>query len=107
MELPDFLNEWWRIKDRITIPFIVLCQGNENWGCLSTVFPNRTRSWGMCTYSICSSICVVYSVYHSVYRTVYTYMHTYLYICCIYLIVQIWCVYDMHNLYILCTLIYR
>ena len=65
MELTDFLNEWWRIKDRITIPFIVLCQGNENWGCLSTVFPNRTRSWGM--YSVYSIyVCFMLYIYYCV-----------------------------------------
>ena len=75
MELTDFLNEWWRIKDRITVPFIVLCQGNENWGCLSTVFPNRTRNWGM------------YSVYmHSVYIVYICIVYTCIvYICIVYI----------------------
>ncbi len=44
----EFLGHWWKIKHLIDTPFVLLCQGNENWGCLSTFFPNRTASWGNC-----------------------------------------------------------
>lgn len=48
IKLEDFLFHWNKIKDKIDTPFIALCQGNENWGCLSTMFPNRTAKWGSC-----------------------------------------------------------
>lgn len=48
IKLEDFLFHWNKIKDQIDTPFIALCQGNENWGCLSTMFPNRTAKWGSC-----------------------------------------------------------
>lgn len=44
----QFLNHWRKVKDRITTPFIAVCSLNENWGFLSTNFPNRTAGWGQC-----------------------------------------------------------
>jgi hypothetical protein len=48
VERSDFLRQWNAIKDDIDMPIIVMCQGNENWGFLSTMFPNRTAGWGRC-----------------------------------------------------------
>jgi hypothetical protein len=48
MDRGQFFAEWNRIKDKINTPFIALCEGNENWGMLSTMFPNRTAGWGAC-----------------------------------------------------------
>jgi hypothetical protein len=39
ISLDEFLLQWNKIKDDIDTPTIYLCQGNENWGCLSTMFP--------------------------------------------------------------------
>lgn len=36
---------------RIDTPFIAVCSLNENWGFLSTRFPNRTAGWGQCCVS--------------------------------------------------------
>jgi hypothetical protein len=44
----QFLKDWNAIKHKINTPFLVLCEGNENWGMLSTMFPNRTAGWGAC-----------------------------------------------------------
>ena len=44
----DFLNRWRSIQHEIDTPFMAMCQGNENWGWLSTMFPNRTAKWGAC-----------------------------------------------------------
>jgi len=44
----DFFNEWARTKNDIDVPFITICALNENWGLLSTMFPNRTAAWGQC-----------------------------------------------------------
>lgn len=44
----DFLREWARLKKDIDVPFITVCALNENWGLLSTMFPNRTAAWGQC-----------------------------------------------------------
>ena len=43
-----FINEWNAIKDEVQFPIIVECALNENWGWISTAFPNRTASWGQC-----------------------------------------------------------
>jgi hypothetical protein len=43
-----FLNHWRSVKNRIDTPFIAICSLNENWGFLSTRFPNRTAGWGQC-----------------------------------------------------------
>jgi len=43
-----FFKHWSRVKDYIDIPFISICTLNENWGMLSTTFPNRTAKWGRC-----------------------------------------------------------
>lgn len=44
----EFLVQWNAIKNKIDIPFIAVCALNENWGMLSTMFPNRTAGWGQC-----------------------------------------------------------
>ena len=44
----DFFFEWSRVKNQIDVPFITVCALNENWGLLSTMFPNRTAAWGQC-----------------------------------------------------------
>jgi hypothetical protein len=44
-------KHWRKVKDRIDTPFIVVCSLNENWGFLSTKFPNRTAGWGQCCNS--------------------------------------------------------
>jgi hypothetical protein len=43
-----FFQYWRDVKDRIDLPFISICTLNENWGMLSTMFPNRTAGWGRC-----------------------------------------------------------
>ena len=43
-----WFEEWSKIKDRLDFPFITMCSLNENWGPLSTNFPNRTAGWGAC-----------------------------------------------------------
>eukprot|EP00606_Chrysophyceae_sp_TOSAG23-5_P001185 GSChrysophyteH2.ASY1.ANO1.1124.1 assembled CDS len=43
-----FFGEWDGIKDKLDYPFIIMCSLNENWGVLSTNFPNRTAGWGAC-----------------------------------------------------------
>lgn len=43
-----FFKYWRSVKDRIDLPFISICTLNENWGMLSTRFPNRTAGWGRC-----------------------------------------------------------
>lgn len=48
IERPDFLSRWSRMKNQLDYPFIAMCQGNENWGWISTMFPNRTAKWGQC-----------------------------------------------------------
>ena len=48
MKRVNFLLEWSLIKKEINTPFITMCVLNENWGWLSTMFPNRTAAWGKC-----------------------------------------------------------
>lgn len=43
-----FFNYWHKVKDAIDTPFIAVCSLNENWGWVSTNFPNRTAGWGNC-----------------------------------------------------------
>ncbi|RYY85487.1 hypothetical protein EON63_07395 [archaeon] len=43
-----FFGYWRKVKSRIDFPFIATCTLNENWGFLSTYFPNRTAAWGKC-----------------------------------------------------------
>jgi hypothetical protein len=42
----QFFEQWRRAKDDIKTPFVALHSFNENWGLLSTFFPNRTVNWG-------------------------------------------------------------
>ena len=46
----DFLNRWKAAVNDIFTPFIAICSLNENWGILSSYFPNRTAAWGNCCY---------------------------------------------------------
>jgi hypothetical protein len=48
VDLHELSQQWDKVKDRIIHPFILLHAGNENWGLLSTQFPNRTTDWGRC-----------------------------------------------------------
>ena len=48
VQIPHLIGRWKEIKDMIDTPFILLHAGNENWGLLSTEFPNRTINWGSC-----------------------------------------------------------
>lgn len=48
IQLPHLIRRWKEVRDHIDSPFIVLHAGNENWGLLSTEFPNRTINWGKC-----------------------------------------------------------
>jgi hypothetical protein len=43
-----FLKMWQESSPQLTEPFILLHSSNENWGLLSTLFPNRTADWGKC-----------------------------------------------------------
>ena len=43
-----FFQYWKNVRDKIDLPFISICTLNENWGMLSTMFPNRTAGWGRC-----------------------------------------------------------
>jgi hypothetical protein len=43
-----FFDKWNSVKDQLDHPFITMCALNENWGVLSTNFPNRTAGWGAC-----------------------------------------------------------
>jgi hypothetical protein len=43
-----FFQYWRDVRDKIDLPFISICTLNENWGMLSTMFPNRTAGWGRC-----------------------------------------------------------
>lgn len=43
-----FFKQWRAVKDAIDLPFIAICSLNENWGFISTNFPNRTAGWGQC-----------------------------------------------------------
>eukprot|EP01038_Epipyxis_sp_PR26KG_P010741 gene10741-14426_t len=44
----DLYKMWLEVKDKLDTPFIMLHAQNENWGLLSTLFPNRTVDWGRC-----------------------------------------------------------
>jgi hypothetical protein len=47
-----FFRHWRKaLTQQIVTPFIAVCSLNENWGFLSTKFPNRTASWGQCCAS--------------------------------------------------------
>jgi hypothetical protein len=46
-----FFKHWRKVMHRIDTPFIAVCSLNENWGFLSTRFPNRTAGWGQCCVS--------------------------------------------------------
>lgn len=43
-----FFRHWRKVMHRIDTPFIAVCALNENWGFISTKFPNRTAGWGRC-----------------------------------------------------------
>jgi len=43
-----FFDRWHEIKNKLDYQFITMCSLNENWGVLSTNFPNRTAGWGSC-----------------------------------------------------------
>jgi hypothetical protein len=45
----NFFNLWDKTNtSKINFPFILLHSSNENWGILSTFYPNRTADWGTC-----------------------------------------------------------
>lgn len=39
---------WKKNKHLIDTPFVAMYVNNENWGWLSTIFPNRTTTWETC-----------------------------------------------------------
>ena len=43
-----FISEWNAVKNEVETPIIVECALNENWGWISTAYPNRTAAWGQC-----------------------------------------------------------
>jgi hypothetical protein len=43
-----FFRHWRQSLQRLDTPFIGICALNENWGFISTNFPNRTAGWGRC-----------------------------------------------------------
>ncbi len=43
-----FLTKWKQSVKLIDTPVVVLHSSNENWGLISTFFPNRTAKWGTC-----------------------------------------------------------
>ena len=43
--LRKFLSMWKANKDNIKTPYVVMYINNENWGWLSTYYPNRTAPW--------------------------------------------------------------
>lgn len=46
VDRPSFLAEFTAAEDKINRPAIFVCALNENWGWMSTTFPNRTNRWG-------------------------------------------------------------
>jgi hypothetical protein len=52
IQLADLLEHWKFQKDYIpqSFRFILISVLNENWGMLSTTFPDRTKRWGRVTY---------------------------------------------------------
>ena len=44
----ELARQWASIKNRIDTPFILIHSANENWGFVSTHFPNRTEAWDSC-----------------------------------------------------------
>jgi len=48
IDAAKYWKYWQAVKDRIDLPFVGICTLNENWGMLSTMFPNRTAGWGRC-----------------------------------------------------------
>jgi len=46
----EFLQKWKESIRDLKTPFIAMCSLNENWGILSSHFPNRTAAWGSCCY---------------------------------------------------------
>jgi len=44
----SFLGEWSKARATISSPFVAVAALNENWGFVSTTFPNRTKAWGLC-----------------------------------------------------------
>lgn len=43
-----FFRHWRKALQRLETPFVGICSLNENWGFISTNFPNRTAGWGRC-----------------------------------------------------------
>ena len=49
MERHHLLTHWKNLDTAdIDTPFILVHSHNENYGLLSTLFPNRTANWGIC-----------------------------------------------------------
>jgi hypothetical protein len=46
--LSRFIQHYQAIKEDIAVPFIPFHSSNENWGMISTFYPNRTENWGHC-----------------------------------------------------------
>jgi hypothetical protein len=48
IDRPRLYKHFNAVKETIAKPFILLHGANENWGIMSTEFPNRTIDWGQC-----------------------------------------------------------
>lgn len=48
MNHANFFSYFAEFESRIDVPIVLLRVLNENWGWLSTYFPNRTITWGTC-----------------------------------------------------------
>ena len=46
--IKSIYNVWSEVRDHIDVQWILTCNSNENWGLLSTEFPNRTIDWKQC-----------------------------------------------------------
>ena len=48
MGISNIYDAWSEVKNHIDVPWILSYNSNENWGLLSTEFPNRTTDWKLC-----------------------------------------------------------
>ena len=48
ISLRNIYDTWSTVKNYIDVNWILLYNANENWGLLSTEFPNRTADWKIC-----------------------------------------------------------
>lgn len=48
LPMKGFVKEFQAVKDKLDVPAVYFLMQNENWGWLSSHFPNRTGGWGRC-----------------------------------------------------------